>query len=280
MIPFHFDYYRPDTIEEAVQIYQYLDGQGKKPLYYSGGSEIISMARMNNISTRAVVDLKEIPECRMLEFEDGDLMIGASVTLSSLTESNLFPLLAKSCGRIADHTMQCKITVGGNVCGTIIYKETLLPFLLADCIVVTAGEGGIKKKSIHEIFHERLKLSKGEFIVQFLVERKFCSSPYFHIKKTKNEKIDYPLVSVAALLDSDRLKVAFSGLCEFPFRSAEVESELNDNSLPFETRISNSFQLLPASVMNDLSGSDRYRLFSLKHILLNIEGELRGQSHV
>jgi len=82
MIPFDFDYYRPDTVGEAAEIYSRLDSQGKEPLYYGGGSEIISLARVNNIRTKAVIDLKAIPECNILEFREDRLLIGSSVTLS------------------------------------------------------------------------------------------------------------------------------------------------------------------------------------------------------
>ena len=280
MIPFNFDYYRPDTIDEAIQIYQDLDAQGKEPLYYSGGSEIISMARVNNIYTRAVIDLKAIPECIVLGHHEDNLVIGSSVTLSDLTESNVYPLLSKSCGRIADHTMQCKITIGGNVCGTIIYKEAILPLLLSDCSVVVACKEGLKKVSIHNIFNQGLNLSKGDFLIQFIIEKKYPTLPYYHIKKTKNEKIDYPLLSLAAIIEEGNMKLALSGLCSSPFRSVKMESELNNNSLPIENRILNAINLIPAPVLNDLSGSSRYRLFVLKNTLINIEKELEGLENV
>ena len=276
MIPFNFDYYRPDTIKEAILAYQELDAEGKEPLYYSGGSEIISMARVNNLKTKSVIDLKAIPECSILERNANELVIGSSVTLSNITEANAYPLLSKSCGRIADHTMQCKITIGGNVCGTIIYKEAILPLLLSDCNVMVASEDKLKKVSIHSIFNKGLNLSKGEFIVQFLIEKKFLTLPYFHIKKTKNEKIDYPLLSLSAVMDEGKIKLAFSGLCKFPFRSVTMESELNNNSMVIEERIKNAINLLPASVLNDISGSDSYRIFVLKTTLMNIEKQLEG----
>ena len=49
MIPFDFDYYRPDTVEEAVSAFSRLDAEGKNPAYYGGGSELISMYRDPNI---------------------------------------------------------------------------------------------------------------------------------------------------------------------------------------------------------------------------------------
>ena len=276
MIPYTFDYYRPDTIEEAVLLHQELDAAGKNPLYYSGGSEIISMARVNNISTKAVIDLKAIPECIVLENHAGYLYVGSSVTLSAISESNLYPLLTKACGRIADHTMQCKITIGGNVCGTIIYKESILPLFLSDSSVVIAATDGIKKVSIHKIFDKTLRLKKGEFIIQFMIEEKHLLLSHYHIKKTKNEKIDYPLLSLAAVHEEGNIKVAFSGLCEFPFRSAKIESELNNKTIAIEERIKKVISHLPAPVLNDTSGSDRYRLFVLKNTLTNIEKELEG----
>lgn len=274
MIPFQFDYYRPDTISEAVKLYGQLDSEGKKPLYYGGGSEIISMSRVNNLRTGAVIDLKSVPECCELKTDGDHLVIGSSVTLSAITEANLFPLLSRACGRIADHTMQCKITVGGNVCGTIIYKEALLPLLLSDCTVLVAGAGHLKKVSVHHLFNQRLNLFPGEFIVQFLVEKKYAALPYFHIKKTKNEKIDYPLISLSAVVVEGQLKLALSGLCEFPFRSVKLEAELNRKGAPMEERIRNATELLPAPVLNDVSGSDRYRMFVLKNTLMNLEKEL------
>ncbi|HML37660.1 MAG TPA: FAD binding domain-containing protein [Bacillota bacterium] len=277
MIPYTFDYYRPGTIEEAVHIYQELDAAGKSPLYYSGGSEIISMARVNNILTKAVIDLKAIPECIVLEKHGGLLYIGASETLSAISESNLYPLLTKACGRIADHTMQCRITIGGNVCGTIIYKEAILPLFLSDCSAVVAGKDGIRKIPVHKLFDETLRIKKGEFIVQFMIEEKYLTLPYYHIKKTKNEKIDYPLLSVAAVCEEGNIRIAFSGLCEFPFRSAKIESEMNNSEVTLEERVRKVMNQIPAPVLNDISGSDRYRLFMLKNILINIEREMEGQ---
>jgi CO/xanthine dehydrogenase FAD-binding subunit len=259
-----------------VEIFHELEAKEKAPVYYGGGSEIISMARVNNLTTKAVVDLKTIPECLVLEKQGKNLIIGASATLSSISEANFFPLLSKACGRIADHTMQCKITIGGNVCGTIIYKESLLPLLLSDCSVLIASEDGVRKVSVHNLFNQKLNLAKGEFILQFIIEQKYLKLPYFHIKKTKNEKIDYPLITLAAIQDEEEIRLAFSGLCAFPFRSIKIEEEMNRKEAGIEERLNKILDLLPAPAQNDLSGSDQYRLFVLKNLLLNLEKELES----
>ncbi len=270
MIPFDFDYYKPTTIEEAVRLYKELDNNDKDPLYYGGGTEIITMARMNTIYTQAVIDLKGIPECNTLEFQNDYLVIGAGVTLTRIAESKLFPLLGKAVGRIADHTTQGKITLGGNIAGTILYREAVLPLLLSDSKVLIAGENGQRTVPFAEVFQERLRLAKSEFLVRIIIDKRYTTAPFIHVKRTRSEKIDYPLVSVTALTYEDQIRIAFSGVCAFPFRSHEVESGLNNDELPYCDRINFALECLPAPFMNDISGSAKYREFILRQTLLNI----------
>lgn len=275
MIPFDFDYYRPDTIEEAVNIYQQLDREKKNPLYYGGGSEIISMARLGSLSTGAVIDLKGIPECHVLEFQSGELLLGSMLTLSDITESKVFPLMSKSAGRIADHTMQCKITLGGNIASTIIYRETVLPLLLTDCRVTVATIDGLRDYQVSQIFNERLRLNKGEFILKISVNRDWLSVPYIHVKKTKNEKIDYPLLSVACVKKDGVMLAAFSGLYHYPFRNTHIESILNDSQISFMTRAEKIAEEVSCLILNDLTASAEYRKFVLKNTIMNILNTLK-----
>ncbi|SNS96811.1 CO or xanthine dehydrogenase, FAD-binding subunit [Anaerovirgula multivorans] len=275
MIPFDFDYYRPDSIQEAVKIYEELDTQGKQPLYYGGGTEIITMARTHNIFTKALVDLKGIPECNVLEFRNDQLVIGSTVTLTQIFESRKFPLLGDIGSRIADHTAQCQITLGGNIAGTIIYRETVLPLLLSSSQIVIANESGQKQVSLHEVFNERLQLNPGEFIVQVITDKIYTTLPYVHVKKTKYEKIDYPLMTVVAVKKDEKIRIAFSGLCSFPFRSMKMENALNENS-QLDVRINNALSHLPTSILNDISGSDKYREFVLRDTLINTLKTLEG----
>jgi CO/xanthine dehydrogenase FAD-binding subunit len=270
MIPFDFEYYRPDCAEEAVTLYRQLDSEGSAPVWYGGGSELISMARVGNRSFGAVIDIKSIPECRTLDYNGECLNLGAALTLDELNWSQKFPLLGKTASRIADHTMQCRITLGGNLASTIIYRETVLPLLLSDAEITTIGLEGPKKYSIHDIFKERLVLPKGELLISTAVAKEFIEAPYFHIKKTKNEKIDYPLITTDALIIDGFLRMAFSGLAAFPFRDAAMEKILNDQRLGFEERAEHIARALDGVLLDDMNGSVGYRRFVLKNTVINI----------
>ena len=45
MIAYDFEYYRPQTYLDAIEIYEQKDTEGKAPIYYGGGTEVITFAR-------------------------------------------------------------------------------------------------------------------------------------------------------------------------------------------------------------------------------------------
>ncbi|KEK23446.1 FAD binding domain-containing protein [Bacillus gaemokensis] len=276
MIPFDFEYYRPCSIKEAIQLFHQLDEEGKSPLYYGGGTEIITMGRLQQIVTKAVIDLKDIPECNVCAWNDRKLTLGATLTLTEVQDAKVFPLLGETAERAADHTARNKITLGGNIAGKIIYREAVLPFLLADSIFVIAGREGVKHIPAQKAFIEKLQLQKGEFLIQIITDQKYVEFPYYSVKKRQLEKIDYPLVTVSALKSDDSIRIAFSGLCAFPFRSLTMEAALNDWDVPVEKRIERALLHIPALILDDIRGSRAYRIFVLKHVLYDVLIKLEG----
>lgn len=267
MIPFDFDYYKPETIRETINLYHDLDFMGKQPLYYAGGTEFISMARKHNIYSQAVIDIKGIPDLNIYEIRDDELVIGAAVTLTQIAELNLYPLLSKTVRRIADHTIQDKITLGGNIAGSIIYRESLLPLMVADADIVIAGKDGIQRLALKDRFDKRIKLDKGELICSLIIKNDFLDLPSIHVKRTKYEKIDYPLITIVASMIKNKLNIAFSGLYDYPFRSSEIELILNDYSIQKDERVKKVIRSLGNSILEDLHGSAEYKKFLLHNIL-------------
>lgn len=270
MIPIDFIYVRPDSLGEAADVYSQMQTEGIIPVYYGGGSEIITMSRSGSISPGAVIDIKSIPECNAMELLPDKLIIGAANTLNMIKESKRFPLLGTACGRIADHTNQCRITLGGNLCGTIIYRETSLPLMLSDADVLLYGPAGARTCAFNTVFSRRMQLNSGEFVAQVHIPVWALGAHYIHVKRTAQEKIDYPLVNVTAIRKGDEIRAAFSGLCAFPFRSAEIERALNDRNLSVQARVDSVQAMLPEEAHTDVEGSGAYRLFVFKNIILNL----------
>lgn len=278
MIPFDFDYYRPHSISEAVELYRTLSQQGKQPKYYSGGTEIITLGRLGQVYTEAVIDINSIPECRVLDVYEGKLYIGATNTLTQCIESYDFPLLSVTANEVADKTVRNKISLGGNICGYIYYREAILPFLLADSEVVLVSPSGIRQISIHEFFHVHPFLKRGEFLSYTITAKADTELPFYSKKVRKQGAVGYPLVTVSALKKNRMIRIAISGLYPYPFRAFNLEEVMNQKGISFEEKWKKAVDGLPEGILNDIEGSSEYRLYRLKLILHDIFSMWEGDN--
>ncbi|MDY0406151.1 FAD binding domain-containing protein [Virgibacillus sp. 179-BFC.A HS] len=275
MISYDFDYHKPTAIQEALELFQALKKQGKKPVYFSGGTEIITLGRVNELVTDAVIDIKAIPECNTYK-QDNRLILGAALTLTNVLDLQSFPFLEKAVAEIADNTARNKITLGGNICANIIYREAVLPLLLTDSRILLASLDGLTEKPISELFHQELQLKDGELLVQVMTDLEAIQLPFYIVKKRRQWGVGYPLITVAALRKQNKVHVAISGLCSFPFRNKQMEDSLNNEQLSIDERIEAALKHIPATVLDDVHGSDAYRIFVLKNTLRDILRVLGG----
>lgn len=272
MIPFNFDYFKPDTVEEALKTYSSEWKLGKKVVYFSGGTEVITFSRGGKMTADTVIDLKGIPECNVLEVRGEDLVIGSAVTLNRLIESNLFPLLTEAARSIADHTSRNKITIGGNLMSKLGYRETILPLLITDALSIVNGPKGADIVQVDKLATAELK--EGQFLTQIKVAASNVNLPYIHLKQTRSSKIGYPIVSLAAVRKEDRVRISFSGVNENPFRSAVVEGALNDATIDKKQRIEKAIAKLPTNIKDDFVASKDFRRFILIKLLTEMSSAL------
>ncbi len=277
MIPFDFEYYQPATVREAVNLYAGLAAQGKKALYYGGGTEIISFCRLYQLYPQAVIDVKAIPELNVLEQVGEELVIGAAKTLTQIRESNLFPLLSQCGGRVADHTIRNKITLGGNLCARIPYRETSLALLVSEAKLAIFSRDGQKILPIGDVFQDSLRLEEGELLTAAHIRKECLEAPFLSLKKTRDgdvgypqDRVGYPVVSAACLRIENKIRAAFSGICAAPFRSSAVEEALNEKSGSRKEAIGRAVESLPAAIHEDLESAAGYREFALRNIITEI----------
>ncbi|HHW37238.1 MAG TPA: xanthine dehydrogenase [Bacillales bacterium] len=277
MLSGNIEYYKPTTLNEAVELFFALKEKNKIPLYYAGGTEILTLGRFDIFKTKALIDIKGIEECHSFEFIDDWLIAGAALPLTFIEEKNLFPLLSEASKGIADHTTRNKITLGGNLCGTIFYREAVLPFLLCDSKVIVVANDRVAAVPIAEIFQHTFQLKEGQFLIQLLTEKRYINLPFISIKKYQQWETGYPLITVASIKVANEIRFAFSGLCPFPFRSKELETAINQSGLPLDSRIKQALEHLPKPILDDVEGSKEYRLFVLKNTLRNIILKMEGK---
>ncbi|QUI21348.1 FAD binding domain-containing protein [Vallitalea pronyensis] len=277
MIGFSFDYYVCDTIEEAVDLYGLLSLNGKRVLYFNGGTEILTFADKNRIEFDAVIAVNQIPELKIFTLDDDALYIGAANTLTFIANTDVFPLLSDSCPFVADHTSRNKITIGGNLCGKIPFKNAVIPFFISDTTVIIANQEGIRNEPFLEVYNNGLHLQPGDLIVQFIIPRRVLNLPYYTQKLRKIGEFGYPLIGLSLVKDQGKLKAAFSAVCKNAFRSRQVEDALNDDTLPLNKRVDRAIHNIPCSIVSNLQGSAPYKKFVLKQQLVEALTQLEGE---
>lgn len=247
--------------------------QGRKPAYFAGGTEIITLGRSNRFFSDAIIDIKSISACHIAEINGDSIYFGAALPLTKVIEANFFPLLNKTLAEIADQTARNKITLGGNICGEIPYREAVLPFLITNSKAIIADCNGLKEIPFTSVFDKKLRLKNEEMLVSVKLPKADIALPFVSIKKRRIWNVGYPLITANAILKADKIKIAFSGLCKFPFYCSEIE-----HALSTKAKIKHVIHEIPDAVLNDVHGSASYRHFVLENMLEDIFNTLKGEN--
>ncbi len=266
MINFDFDYYKPIQLDEAYNLMSELVSQGKTAVYYSGGTELMTSFRKGNIKTDAVIDIKDIVDIKLISTGNDVVTMGACASLNELIDGLNEPFLSDVFIKIADHTVRNAITLGGNICGRLPYKEAILPLIALDATVVIYTSDGLVEQPIKELFDKKLKINKGDIVYQIKYNIKEVTA-YSAKRITESTEIDYPIVHVFASLGNDSIFVGLSGYASYPIFN---RFSLTDSS------VESVYTHFSSKAKTDIKSSKAYREHLLKVALKSISDELEG----
>ena len=111
------DYYRPDSVSEAIAALA--DHANSRVL--AGGQSLISILKLRAASVDLLVDVSRLEELRSISVgDDGSLRIGAAVTYDEMSMSPDIAAAMPAVGQVATHTVDPQVrnrgTFGGNLC--------------------------------------------------------------------------------------------------------------------------------------------------------------------
>lgn len=116
MLPSSFEYHRPETLEEALDL---LDRLGEDAKVLAGGQSLIPLLKLRLASPDHLVDVNRIPGLDGIEESGGSLRIGALVRHNALVASDViaagFPTIAAAAPQIADPIVRNMGTIGGSL---------------------------------------------------------------------------------------------------------------------------------------------------------------------
>ncbi|MBD3305725.1 hypothetical protein GF339_05040 [candidate division KSB3 bacterium] len=187
-------YFKPQTLAEAVTLYQQQTGKGK---FIGGGTQV---AAERDPTLTYLIDLSG---CGLdaIQEQAGHLHLGACVTLETLKESPLVRACAQ--GIIADvaaWTGSVHLRNSGTLGGSLVVQADIaIPLLTLDAQVVLMGEA--ERTVPLSAFYEGSKpiVRDGEVIKTIIIPPTFQNAAA-HAMRLSRTRQDVSLVAVAAAL--------------------------------------------------------------------------------
>ncbi|PKL47983.1 MAG: FAD-binding protein [Candidatus Riflebacteria bacterium HGW-Riflebacteria-2] len=271
-ISHQFEYHRPPTFGEAMKLIA--DYKGRASVL-AGGTDLVNWIKEDFLAPEAVIDIKNIPELKKLEYSGNTLSVGAAVTFSEMIDSarvkELFPLIVEQSQVVACHGVRNRATMVGNICSGVPCCDSGPVLMVYDAVVHVTGPKGERKIPVMEWFVGPKKTSRDpmEIVTKIDIPVPTVKNAGCYVKLGRYRGEDLAQASVALLaLEGGETRVAFGSVGPTPIRSREIEEflkgrELTDSLWPDLDKLVEK-TIAPIS---DLRATKEYRLHMTKIML-------------
>ncbi|MBI2821705.1 MAG: xanthine dehydrogenase family protein subunit M [Acidobacteria bacterium] len=245
MIPSRFEYFRPDTIEEALELLRKYQEDAK---LLAGGQSLLSLMKLRLASPKYLIDLGGVPGLRFIRPEPdgpqgsaGRIAIGALTTYAELKESKLLrekcSLLCETTAVIGDVQVRNRGTIGGALGHADPAGDMAAAVLALKAAIKAVGPKGERWIEAEDFFVTMFTtaLSPDEIITEIRVPSlEGCRSAYL---KNAPRPSDFAIVGVAVRLQADaervcrEINIGVTGVTDRPYRAYAVEKALAGKAL-------------------------------------------------
>ncbi len=234
MIPAAFDYQRPATLAEALQL---LAGGDDGTKVINGGQSLLPLLKLRLASVDRLVDIGRLRELQGIRpGSDGGVVMGAAVTYREVLESSLVaersPLLIEVIGDVGDVQVRNRGTLGGSVAHADPSSDIPAATLALDASFVIRSATSQREVPASSFFHGAFAtdLAPGELLVglRFPVMPDGVGTAYRQIMQPAS---GYSMVGVAAVVgllegQVNHVRVGITGVADIAFRATAVEEAL------------------------------------------------------
>ncbi|TYT60396.1 FAD binding domain-containing protein [Natrialba swarupiae] len=239
MYPEEFEYYDPETIEDAIETLETHSDREVTPI--AGGHSLLPTMKSGLASPDVVVDLAFIDDLHGISRDDGVTTIGSMTEYARVADDEQLwgenRLVAESTAAIGDIQVRNVGTVGGNLAHSDPAADLPAAALAADVTVHAHGPDGPRTIPIDDFFVAMFTtaLEDGELLTSVDVPHLGDDDIGVYLKKASPSS-GYAIVGVAAVLETDgetitNARVAANGAFGHAMRLSPVEEHLADTPL-------------------------------------------------
>lgn len=268
MYPRNFDYYRPASLEEAVELMGKY-GEEARPL--AGGQSLIPLMKLRLANPLVLVDLNGIPGLGYVREQDSSLAIGAMTRHVAVEESAVgcaeFPMVEDAVRDIGDAQVRNLGTIGGALAHADPSGDWGPVLLAAGGEVQCVGPDGRRLIPAAEFFTDTYETARqaNEIVSEVRMRRPGAGSGSAYLKLERRSG-DFAVVGVAVqvVLDADgicqEIGIGLSGVGLTYIRGVAAENVLRGNRLD-ESTIAEAAERIAADIdpYTDVRGPAEYK---------------------
>jgi carbon-monoxide dehydrogenase medium subunit len=264
-----FELLEPRSLREAAAL---LDSGGPSVRPVAGGTAVMLMMKLGVLRPARLVSLRAV-EKRYSEITvgpEGELRIGAMVTLSALGGSPVIPkeapVIARTLRTLSNVRVRNVATLGGHLAHADPHMD-LPPVLMAlgarITIVDAKGERAMPLEQLHKGYLETT-LKRGELIAEVIIPKQGARRAAY-LKCTTRSADDWPALGIAAVLDLDGAnvrdaRIVVGAATDTPTRLTKAEAVLRGAQADDATLArAGEAGAAEAGVIGDAHGSASYK---------------------
>jgi len=233
MLPAAFDYFRPQTLEEAVNL---LVQHGEDAKVLAGGHSLIPAMKLRLAQPKKVIDLGRITDLSYLRQQNGTIAIGAMTTHHQIEASQVLreqcPLLPELAAQIGDVQVRNRGTIGGSLAHADPAADWPAAILALDAEIEVVGPAKTRvlpaKKFFVDLFQTALE--PNEILREIRVPCTGNSDAYV---KYYQRASGFAIAGAAVVVNaSDKTaSIGITGVAAKAYRATAVETKLKNQPL-------------------------------------------------
>ena len=149
MLP-RFELLKPATLDEALRML----AETEDALPIAGGTNLVVDMRSGKLAPSTLIDISGLRELCCVREQDGELLLGAAVTLAELLDDPMIardvPILTVVARSFANTLIRNRATIGGNLVNAAPCCDTVPALLVLDAEVELASLAGRRRVPLDE----------------------------------------------------------------------------------------------------------------------------------
>jgi carbon-monoxide dehydrogenase medium subunit len=235
VIPAQFEYVRPGSVDEAVQVLSQGLANGEDVKVLGGGQSLLPVLRLRLAAPTLVVDIGGIAELRGVREEGDRIVVGAMTTHHDVVRDELLrehvALLPDAAATVADPQVRHRGTLGGSLSHADPAGDLGAVAVALDAEFVIAGPNGRRTVPASEFFVDLFTtaLAEDEILTEIRFPR--YTGWRHHYEKFNRTAQAWSMVAVAVALKVDggtisEARVGLTNMGSTPIRASAVEQAL------------------------------------------------------